>query len=338
MKMVQDKCTNASASTCVFGKICMWMSKHPKVAMGLMIEHLRPMSLMQAYCTGKGLCDKPDNETMAEILSGHQPHEALLKNFDQIDWTNVVEEATELVAQKPNVTVPAKEATPKCEAQSKVCPQCMMEATRMGTMRAVMKVKAMCHETKCPVMLKMCPWMKENRAVSLGMILSKVEPWKFAKGWCMHAQRSHEHGWHHHGHHEHSEHDSHHHGDHDHGDHDWQHRHEGNDDHKYAGGRYERSHQDWHHGHEHKAVHQDWHHGHEHDESHHEHSHQDWHHGHEHEEGHHEHNHQDWYHGHEHGEGHHSPASGFKGGIWSQQFWGARDQKAKDQAEFVIQV
>merc|ERR1719281_2119346 len=98
-------------------------------------------------------------------------------------------------------------------------------------MKAIMKIKAMCEETTSPVMQKMCPWMKENRAVSLGMLLSKVEPWKFAKGWCMHKQHWKEkHGEGHHGHHgwrhgHHHEHGWHHH-EHEHGWHHHDHEHD----------------------------------------------------------------------------------------------------------------
>merc|ERR1719183_2944582 len=131
----------------------------------------------------------------------------------------------------------------------------------MGAMRRVMglavgKVKGMCANAadgKCPIMEKMCPWMKQNKEVSLGMLVAKVEPWKFAFGFCRamkmnkhgghqgrhhhgHGGRHHHghegwhnhghEGWHHHGHdgwHHHGDHGSHHHGDH-HG-HDGRHHH-----------------------------------------------------------------------------------------------------------------
>merc|ERR1719486_230233 len=61
----------------------------------------------------------------------------------------------------------------------------------------MMKVKAMCDEGNSATMQKMCLWMQKNREVALGMLISKVEPWKFAKGWCMHFTRMHdERGWH----------------------------------------------------------------------------------------------------------------------------------------------
>jgi hypothetical protein len=253
------------------------MSKHPKVAMGMMFEHLRPMSLVQAYCTGKGTCQEPNDLAMTEILSGHQPHEALLNNFDKIDWSNVIEEASELMPHQYAVEFKKDLAAPKCESDSKVCPHCMMKHIKKTTKDAIMKVKAMCQETKCSVMQKMCPWMKENREVALGMLISKVEPWKIAKGWCMHKAKRHE--WRH-GHHEHGKwhHDHHEHGE-------WRHEH--------------REHGMWHHDH------------HEHGEGHHEHhEHGEWHHGHhEHDEGHHgKHEHSKWHYAHDHG---------FKGGIWA---------------------
>lgn len=215
MNLMKAKCANVSSSNspkaCVFEKICFFMGKHPKVALGMMFEHMRPMSLLQAYCTGKGVCGKPDDLTLNEILMGEQPHEALLKNFDQIDWSSVIDSAKEM---GPNKTESFGELAPQCQTpeQAKVCPYCMRKMMKKAVMMAVKKIIGMCHESKCHIMAKMCPWMKENKAVAFGMLLAKVEPWKFAMGWCMSksGHRDHHHGDHHHGDHDHGWHHHHH--------------------------------------------------------------------------------------------------------------------------------
>merc|ERR1712096_569200 len=133
-----------------------------------MFEHLRPMALMQAYCTGKGVCERPGEVAMAEILSGDQPHDALLNNFDQIDWSNVIEEASALVPQKRTDDQEADKEGQKtlmCESDFKVKPWCMKKGIEHVTKHSVMKVKAMCQETKCAMMKKMCHWMAQNREV-----------------------------------------------------------------------------------------------------------------------------------------------------------------------------
>merc|ERR1719222_554894 len=88
----------------------------------------------------------------------------------------------------------------------------MKKAMGRGMDVAIMKVKAECADaqnSKNPVMIKMCPWMAEHKMVALGMLVAKVEPWKFAFGRCFHG---HGHNRGHHGHHDNYDH----HGQHDH--------------------------------------------------------------------------------------------------------------------------
>lgn len=47
---------------------------------------------------------------------------------------------------------------------------------------SIKKTKEMCEKTKCPVMTKWCKWAGEsehNKEMAYGMIMGKVEPWKF---------------------------------------------------------------------------------------------------------------------------------------------------------------
>merc|ERR1719502_837477 len=97
------------------------------MTLGMMIEHVRPMSLATAYCYGKGSCKKPDDMTMSEIASGHEPHEALLDNFDKIDWSEVQEE-TEMLAPSTDENEMAEDKQPACKGNTrmhKVNPRCM---------------------------------------------------------------------------------------------------------------------------------------------------------------------------------------------------------------------
>lgn len=55
-------------------------------------------------------------------------------------------------------------------------------------------VKGMCASTKCPVVQGWCKWAGMHRELAYGMLLAKVEPWKYAIGRCWHDG--------HHGHHQ----------------------------------------------------------------------------------------------------------------------------------------
>merc|ERR1712176_900013 len=92
---------------------------------------------------------------------------------------------------------------PQCPERMhhKVRTRCMKKTMRRVMGVAIMKVKAECADaqnSKNPVMIKMCPWMAEHKMVALGMLVAKVEPWKFAFGRCFHGHGN-ERG--HHGHH-----------------------------------------------------------------------------------------------------------------------------------------
>merc|ERR1719432_439425 len=182
-----------NATSCVeMQKVCGLMAKHSDVALGMMIEHVRPMSLAMAYCVGKGNCEKPGEMTMAEIATGEQPHEALLDNFDKMDFTEVEEQITEFGSDEDDVGEDPADAPhdPKPK-HHKVCPMCMKKTMRRVMGFAIMKVKNKCaeaHNSENSVMKQMCPWMAEHKMVALGMLAAKVEPWKFAFGRCFHGR------------------------------------------------------------------------------------------------------------------------------------------------------
>merc|ERR1719222_899395 len=111
-----------NATSCVeMQKVCGLMAKHSDVALGMMIEHVRPLSLATAYCVGKGECQKPD-----EITMGREAHEALLDNFDKMDFTDVEEQTMEL-AQEGNQDGQDLADAPQCpeHMHHKVSPKCM---------------------------------------------------------------------------------------------------------------------------------------------------------------------------------------------------------------------
>lgn len=203
---IKQKCEDAAKSdspdSCIATRVCKMMALHKEVTLGMMIEHARPMSLASAYCYGKGACEKPDEATMNEIASGEEPHAALLEHFDKVDWSEVEAETVELMPLDHNDDEEEEEEvmmSPACKNHKlvqKVCPKCMKKKMK-GVMRvSIMKVKKMCETTKCAKMQKMCGWMGEHREVALGMLVAKVEPWKFAFGACFHPHGKHGHGHH----------------------------------------------------------------------------------------------------------------------------------------------
>lgn len=65
-----------------------------------------------------------------------------------------------------------------------VCPMCMDRVMRQVMGHALQGVIGMCKSTNCPVMKKICDWSRNHKEMAFGMLLGKVEPWKFAMGRC----------------------------------------------------------------------------------------------------------------------------------------------------------
>jgi hypothetical protein len=89
---MKDMCAKASGNSshsCIASKVCGMMGKHPKVTLGMMMEHVRPHAIAMAFCFGKGACKKPDSAAVDEIVTGAESHQALLDNFDKVDWSEV---------------------------------------------------------------------------------------------------------------------------------------------------------------------------------------------------------------------------------------------------------
>jgi len=226
MQKVKAKCQNATE--CHVMKICGHMAQHPDVVMGMMFEIVRPMALTTAFCAGKGTCDLPDDAALTEIEMGSQPHGILLDSYDKMDWHTVLDEVEGIAPDVLKDREEEEQPDEHCKAPRHVNPRCMKHAMGHVMMHVVGKVKEMCKNTKCEKMQKMCGFAKENRGQAFGMLLGKVEPWKFAMGFCMegkghgkgHHRHGHDHkgkGKGHHGHHGH-------HGEGHHGHHgEWEH-------------------------------------------------------------------------------------------------------------------
>lgn len=72
-----------------------------------------------------------------------------------------------------------------------VCPKCYRKVFGFVMKHAVMGTKHVCHVTKCPVLQKWCKWAGNHREMAFGMLLAKVEPWKYAIGRCYHPDKNH---------------------------------------------------------------------------------------------------------------------------------------------------
>lgn len=196
-----EKCKAAVKHHCgKMVRVCMMMRMHKNVTLGMVIEHVRPFALSAAYCTGKGVCT--NRTSLDELASGNEAHDLVLKHFDEVDWDEVIERAAEPEEEDDeedhddDLEELAEMEMQVCEAQQEDAMEakphnhhhgCFKKVTKQVMFKAAMRVKAMCAKyPDNPKVQRMCAFAKEHRDIAFGMLLAKVQPWKFAMGACRH--------------------------------------------------------------------------------------------------------------------------------------------------------
>merc|ERR550532_1495838 len=76
--------------------------------------------------------------------------------------------------------------------------RCYRKVFRIVMARSVSMVKKQCRTTHCPKMQGFCRWARWHREMAYGVLLAKVEPWKYALGRCYHPGKGMDKGKHHH--------------------------------------------------------------------------------------------------------------------------------------------
>jgi hypothetical protein len=111
----------------------------------------------------------------------------------KMEKLEVITNDKDIAAQVKEEKEMAEIAVPKMKG---ICPRCYKKTFMMVMKKAVWGVKQMCEKTKCPVMQGWCKWAGEHKEMAFGVILAKVEPWKYAIGRCWHPDHGPHHGPH----------------------------------------------------------------------------------------------------------------------------------------------
>lgn len=251
---------------------CMFWKDDPKVALGFVIAKSRPWETGFAYCVGKGHCEMKDKEKSVSTVSFDalsfdaaklpQGHELIQQNLQYSAEPSMEISIKRSMLESDSSEEEAEDHKDhdfwvafKKKWQEKhpgdhdhhdhdhghgghVCVKCYKKVFKIVMAHAIGGTKKMCEHTKCPFLQHWCKWAGHNKEMAYGMLLEKVEPWKYAIGRCWHPDGHHggphgpgPHGDHHHGDHHHGHHHGHwwwpfgghhghHHHHHDHDDHD----------------------------------------------------------------------------------------------------------------------
>lgn len=130
---------------CPFIKeMCDAGEKHPRITLGFLLDHGHTASTSFAYCAGKGLCNLPESSTQVESRRMQE--------------------------------VPELEGLEGCVMKT------MMKVMEKASSRFI----HWCSTTKSARALRMCKWGLDDahKGESLGMLISRTQPWKYAIGRC----------------------------------------------------------------------------------------------------------------------------------------------------------
>ena len=134
---------------------CRQRKKHPDVSDGVLLEIAKIPHFSFAFCLGRSECKVPDT-----------PHSDSLPVVD--------DEVTEFLEHEEDKLI--------CDlVEGRVCfEKAMCRAMRRG----VRRVKTVCAKSKCPYIKQICQWGDVNRPWAFGMLIGKIQPWKYAMGKC----------------------------------------------------------------------------------------------------------------------------------------------------------
>ena len=139
---------------------CRQRKKHVDISDGFLLETAKVPQVSYAYCLGRAECKLPDT-----------PH-AMIDS--DLAASAVKEDETEFLAQEEDELV--------CGSQGGRA--CFEKAICRSVRRGVRRARNFCAKTKCPYLQQLCTWGDENRPWALGMLVGKIQPWKYAMGKC----------------------------------------------------------------------------------------------------------------------------------------------------------
>ena len=184
---VTEKCSNV---TCPFlKKRCDWIAANEKEFKGYLTARLHPGSIGYAYCLGAGECQKPSSPKFAplddESIYGEDDSwsvrlSSLVDPFLRYEQSNRTE--TDLLPLTIDLSRDGELLGRKSHHH------CLGKATKYIFRHVLHHIKEACESTEDPDVKKACDWMHEHKEATRGYVYGKVQPWKFAIGYCAHRE------------------------------------------------------------------------------------------------------------------------------------------------------
>jgi len=163
------------------------------------LEHIEPAHRFHGYLkekvpgpqkykldVGGEICDDGDKQSInvAPGLDMVPGLDNLLNQHHLVYATAVAQNAQEEEEDEDEKPDQPDQPESDKDEDGHVCRKCYRKVMGVVMEKAVEITRGMCEKTKCPAMQGWCKWAGEHKAVAYGMILAKVEPWKYAIGAC----------------------------------------------------------------------------------------------------------------------------------------------------------
>jgi len=175
---------------------CQFMRTHKHIARGMILAHVRPLSIAHAYCVGKGEC-KPkersflDSPFMDEALVQAEKFASLLRSDQELgralSFEGFQRESFDRLVSRSVLTqhgVDDLSSAPDSYRHG-VCRYCISLTSRVVMHHTVQRVKEFCKHTKCPAAKGWCKWAHKHPEEAFGVLLVKVRPAEWGCGFCV---------------------------------------------------------------------------------------------------------------------------------------------------------
>eukprot|EP00164_Ancoracysta_twista_P000919 GFYU01001207.1.p1 GENE.GFYU01001207.1~~GFYU01001207.1.p1 ORF type:complete len:291 (+),score=108.68 GFYU01001207.1:33-875(+) len=174
---VKEKCEKTKCP--VMQEHCKIAAEHKDVVFGMLVQHVRPASLAYAWCSGASYCTKDDDYWYAT--------EAAIESNEFADLLDAYESKKDVVPDNQNLLGrPDGHERYLEELKDDECPcaACIHHGSKALMEHVVDEVVHMCEDAKCPVLQRRCAFAKDHKGFALGVLIGKVEPHKYAFGYC----------------------------------------------------------------------------------------------------------------------------------------------------------
>lgn len=187
VKSILDEVTSACANvSCpVLQRECKWIAANEEEFTGVIVAKTRPLSLGFSYCMGTGECQHPNTSAISLNLFSRSAPEFLPAQLSaSLDFLTRFNSSE----GKSNEFQLVKESQAMSHPDGRR--HCLKKAIRYVMHRSLRHLREECRKTDCPYMKKFCAFAKEHKPFVRGLVYGKVQPWKFAVGYCAGRDRS----------------------------------------------------------------------------------------------------------------------------------------------------